>query len=80
MQKVEKLQQRLHLLGGASQSQHTIFVDDEAALRGFSAAEHFDTPAELLDRSFNRPRVEQLMEESQPTAPLDPATEARLNR
>ncbi|KAG2443767.1 hypothetical protein HXX76_002111 [Chlamydomonas incerta] len=39
---------------------HTVFVDSEQAAREFDAAQYFDTPAELLDRTFNRPRKEQL--------------------
>ena len=80
LQKVQQLQERLHMLGGASQSRHTIFVDDEDELRGFSAEKHFDTPSELLDRSFNRPREEQLRGDSNTSGVVDAKTDARLNR
>lgn len=79
-QKVEKLQQRLHFLGGASQSRHTVFIDNEAELEGFSAAAHFDTPEELLDRTFNRPRQEQLRGDENAVPLLDAKTESRFNR
>ncbi|KAG2500622.1 hypothetical protein HYH03_001389 [Edaphochlamys debaryana] len=39
---------------------HTVFVDSEAEAQRFDPAQYFDTPAELLDRTFNRPRKEQL--------------------
>ena len=50
----------LHFIGVPAANQHTVFVDSPAAARSFSAAEHFDTPEELLGRSFNRPRQAQL--------------------
>ncbi len=40
--------------------QHTIFVESDDDVAEFDAARHFDTPAELLERSFNRPRTKQL--------------------
>ena len=63
LQKAERLKESLHFIGapGArSGAKHTVFVDDEEEERSFDAAAYFDTPAELLDRSFNRPRREQL--------------------
>lgn len=62
LQKVQKMQSRLHYIGSAAPRQHKIFVDDEAAAQSFSAEQHFDTPNELLDRNFNRPRTAQLQE------------------
>ena len=79
-QKVQQLQERLHMLRGVSQSRHTVFVDDKDELRGFSAEKHFDTPSELLDRSFNRPREEQLRGQSSASGIVDARMEARLNR
>jgi U3 small nucleolar RNA-associated protein 11 len=73
--KVERMKQSLHVLkrrgarqgegrGGGPASggekQHTIFVDSDEDVETFDAAAHFDTPAELLDRAFNRPRTAQL--------------------
>ena len=36
-----------------------MFLDGKEA-PSFSPQRHFDTPAELLDRAYNRPRTEQL--------------------
>ncbi|KAG2436623.1 hypothetical protein HYH02_011558 [Chlamydomonas schloesseri] len=44
----------------AAPQRHTVFVDSEREAREFDPAKYFDTPAELLDRTFNRPRKEQL--------------------
>ncbi|RKO91661.1 small-subunit processome [Blyttiomyces helicus] len=41
-------------------TQHTIFVDDEESAKTFDPAKHFDTPAEILHRKYNRPRTEAL--------------------
>lgn len=59
LQKVERLQRSLHFIGAPQQSRHTVFLDGEEA-PSFSPQHHFDTPAELLGRSYNRPRNEQL--------------------
>ena len=65
VQKVERLKSQLHFIGAAAPRQHVVFVEDEAAAQSFSAEQHFDTPSELLDRSFNRPRTAQLQEPMQ---------------
>lgn len=65
VQKVERLKSQLHFIGAAAPRQHVVFVEDEAAAQSFSAEQHFDTPSELLDRSFNRPRMAQLQEPMQ---------------
>lgn len=65
VQKVERLKSQLHFIGAAAPRQHIVFVEDEAAAQSFSAEQHFDTPSELLDRSFNRPRTAQLQEPMQ---------------
>lgn len=39
LQKVQRLQDRLHFADEAVQAQHTVFVDDEEELRGFPDAE-----------------------------------------
>ena len=44
----------------ATGTHHTIFVASDDEVAEFDAARHFDTPAELLERSFNRPRTKQL--------------------
>lgn len=77
--KVEKLQQTLHLIGApAAERRHVVFVDDEADAKAFDPEEHFDTPAELLGRAFNRPRRAQLAEG--PVASGDPQQAAAVAR
>lgn len=60
LQRLEKMQGDLHFIGAPVQNRHTVFVDSADAARNFNAAEYFDTEEELLSRSFNRPRKEQL--------------------
>lgn len=60
LQRLEKMQGDLHFIGAPVQNRHTVFVDSTDAARNFDAAEYFDTEEELLSRSFNRPRKEQL--------------------
>lgn len=60
IQKLERLKERLHFLGAGAQPRHTVFVDSHKEARVFSAEAYFDTPAELLGRTFNRPRRAQL--------------------
>jgi U3 small nucleolar RNA-associated protein 11 len=54
------MQQSLHLIGAPQTNQHVVFVDDEEEAERFDPARHFDTAPELLDRSYNRPRLSQL--------------------
>jgi U3 small nucleolar RNA-associated protein 11 len=59
--KVERMQESLHMIGAAAeQRRHVVFVDEEEDVRQFDPVQHFDTPAELLDRSYNRPTRAQL--------------------
>lgn len=60
--KIEKLKENLHLLGKSKVNKHTVFVDSEQDVASFDPSQHFDTPAELLDRTYNRPRTSQLAE------------------
>lgn len=60
VQKSERLKGSLHFLGAAEPPKHTVFLDNAEDLATFDAAKHFDTPAELLDRTYNRPRTAQL--------------------
>lgn len=62
MQKLERLKERVHFVGVGARPRHTVFVDSDAEARSFSAEAYFDTPAELLGRTFNRPRRAQLAE------------------
>ncbi|KAI9202866.1 small-subunit processome [Polychytrium aggregatum] len=54
--------------GSKSKATHTVFVDDEDDVKQFDAAEHFQTPEELLGRKFNRPTYK-LLEEAEVQAP-----------
>lgn len=79
--KVERMQQSLHLLGAPAANKHTVFVDDEEAADKFDPAAYFNTTEELLDRSFNRPRKEQLADPGAVSAGPDaPALAARMER
>lgn len=56
---MERSKSSLHFIGAPAQNSHTVFVDEEEAV-SFRPEEHFDTPAELLGRTYNRPRRPQL--------------------
>ena len=61
--KVEKLKTSLHLLGELEDSPpntHTVFVASKKEVKTFDAATHFKTHPELVNRRFNRLRVDQL--------------------
>lgn len=59
--KAERLREGLHLIGESAPSRsHIVFVDTEEEVQQFDAASHFDTQEELLNRTFNRPRNDQL--------------------
>lgn len=59
--KVDKLKKSLHLIGvQPAQRKHVVFVDTEEEAKSFDPAAHFDTVPELLDRSYNRPKIAQL--------------------
>lgn len=55
--KAEQLRDNLHMIGENIARNHKIFVDDDAALKKFDVAKHFDTAPELVGRFFNRPRL-----------------------
>lgn len=60
--KAERMRASLQLLGAPAPvgARHTVFVEDEAEAKAFDPEAHFDTPGELLGRTFNRPRRAQL--------------------
>lgn len=65
IKKIEKLQSTLHYIEVDNNTQnkkrkHTIFVNTKTELDTFNPAKHFDTVPELMNRSFNRPRLETL--------------------
>jgi len=67
--KIERLQEQLHgisaLAGMPRQNNHTLFFDsdDEEEMNDFDAAKHFDTAPELVERTHNRQRTDQLESE-----------------
>lgn len=60
--KLQKLQSRLHLISSDSttQNKHTFFVDSEKEKRELNLASRLNTHPALLDRAFNRPKMEDL--------------------
>jgi U3 small nucleolar RNA-associated protein 11 len=77
---MQKLKGSLHLVGvKPSERKHTVFVDSKAQLKAFSPEEYFGTPAELLDRGYNRPTAAQLLDESLPAA-NGPVASSRLKK
>ncbi|KAI9146085.1 small-subunit processome [Paraphysoderma sedebokerense] len=70
--KIEKLQSSLHFLDLPKEAtdvelqtedvtpKHTIFLSDDEEAEHFDPARHFDTLPELVDRRFNRPKIETL--------------------
>ncbi|OQS01500.1 U3 small nucleolar RNA-associated protein [Achlya hypogyna] len=58
--KAKKLSATAHFIDMDKPNKHTVFVDDETALKSFDAAEHFDTVPELVDRASNRLRKRDL--------------------
>eukprot|EP00798_Chlamydomonas_sp_ICE-L_P010014 gene10014-7900_t len=55
-EKIRKMKSSLHFIGAAKPQQHKVFVDTAEEAATFKPEDYFDTPAELLDRNFNRPR------------------------
>lgn len=65
LKKIEKMKSRLHLLDAEDkpQNKHIIFTESRKEAKKFKPAEFFDTPEELMDRTYNRPKKEQLRTE-----------------
>lgn len=75
-QKAERMRESLHFIGAPVRNSHTLFVEqDEAA--SISLDEHFDTPAELLGRTYNRPRRSQLSTAAAVTGLAEGAADTR---
>ena len=67
--KIQKLKSNLHMIGSnldinKGKANHTIFVDNEDEVESFDAAKHFNTDPDLVDRTFNRPKLHQLEEQA----------------
>ena len=75
-QKAERMRESLHFIGAPVRNRHTLFVEEEAAA-SMSLDEHFDTPAELLGRTFNRPRRGQLRTAAAVTGLAEDAADTR---
>ena len=78
---IDRLQSELAFIGvvgGSSEiihhddikhtKRHTVFVDDVEQVATFDAATYLDTPEAFLDRTFNRPRTQQLLQPLQTVA------------
>ncbi len=65
------------MIGEGPRPKHTIFLDSEKEAAQFDAAAHFDTPRELLDRSYNRLRTADLRTATISGAPKAVYTAAR---
>ena len=70
--KIQRLKEGMQLIGDVKPRSHKIFVETEEDLENFDAAKHFDTLPELLDRSYNRPRLSQLELEKEAIASQRP--------
>lgn len=63
---MEKLQASLHFIDEGDElpkkkkSKHIVFVDSEKEAKEFSPVKHLDTLPELVNRKFNRPRMDTL--------------------
>eukprot|EP01117_Protostelium_nocturnum_P010721 TRINITY_DN3858_c0_g1_i5.p1 TRINITY_DN3858_c0_g1~~TRINITY_DN3858_c0_g1_i5.p1 ORF type:complete len:262 (+),score=103.86 TRINITY_DN3858_c0_g1_i5:92-877(+) len=58
--KIEKLKETIQAFDGTPINKHTVFVDSEKELKEFDPVEHFQTVPEAVNRTFNRPKKEQL--------------------
>eukprot|EP00039_Didymoeca_costata_P003752 m.69491 g.69491 ORF g.69491 m.69491 type:complete len:258 (+) comp12058_c0_seq4:279-1052(+) len=82
--KIDKLQGELHLMGMDSIAEetvtpkHTIFVKRKDTVDKFDPAKFFQTDPELVDRTFNRPKLSTL-EKLKPEDLPKPSTLKKLN-
>lgn len=81
VKKIERLKSELHLLDaeGKQKNKHTFFVDSKEEVKNFDLATHLNTPAELVDRVYNRPTLHTLETKTVKGA-VDPKTIERLAR
>lgn len=70
--KIRRLKENLHLIGEQKVKSHKIFVATEDEVEDFDSASYFNTAPELVNRSFNRPKL--LTSRSSGSADSDPAT------
>uniref|UniRef100_A0A1Z5KUS8 U3 small nucleolar RNA-associated protein 11 n=1 Tax=Ornithodoros moubata TaxID=6938 RepID=A0A1Z5KUS8_ORNMO len=62
--KIDKLQSNLHFLGADSavKNKHIFFVDSKEEAKDFDFAKRLGTHPAMLDRTYNRPRLETLQD------------------
>ena len=58
---IAALEEKLAFVG-AAEGKHVVFVDGEEEAKAFRPEEFFDTHPDLVERRFNRPKMEQLEE------------------
>uniref|UniRef100_A0A4W4EUE4 U3 small nucleolar RNA-associated protein 11 n=2 Tax=Electrophorus electricus TaxID=8005 RepID=A0A4W4EUE4_ELEEL len=64
--KIERLKSELHLLDadGKQKNKHTFFVDTKKEVEEFDLITHLNTVPELVDRAYNRPTLDTLVNKS----------------
>jgi len=64
--KIEKLKAELHLLDlpGVARNTHTVFVESKKEARNFDPVKFLNTHPSLVDRTFNRPKIDTLQQRS----------------
>ncbi|KAK3551321.1 hypothetical protein QTP70_014999 [Hemibagrus guttatus] len=64
--KIERLKSELHLLDVESEQKnsHVFFVDTKKEVEDFNLATHLNTVPELVNRAYNRPTLDTLMNKS----------------
>ncbi|EQC39020.1 hypothetical protein SDRG_03972 [Saprolegnia diclina VS20] len=66
--KAMKLSASAHFIDVEKPNKHKVFVDDDASLKTFDVADHFDTVPELVHRASNRLRKADLQKLAIPSA------------
>ncbi|XP_076826596.1 putative U3 small nucleolar RNA-associated protein 11 [Brachyhypopomus gauderio] len=77
--KIERLKSQLHLLDaeGKQRNTHTFFVDTTKEVEEFDLITHLNTVPELVDRTYNRPTLDTLVNKSIKGA-VEPQTVKKL--
>ncbi|XP_064473434.1 probable U3 small nucleolar RNA-associated protein 11 [Ornithodoros turicata] len=77
--KIDKLQASLHFLEADTgvKNKHTFFVDSKKEAKNFDFAKRLETHPAMLDRTYNRPRIETLQEKHLGEVSDDVLKEAR---
>lgn len=62
LKKIERLKSELHLIDchDRPRNKHIVFVDSKKEVKEFDAAKYFKTHPSLVNRTFNRPKLETL--------------------